>query len=184
MMMGKIKADARASLARFPWDVGPLTRNQIAGKVVEQVIPVDPKTGKPVHAEKVVRTRREAWIDRYHRKGKLTVQQFNIAVELFEASQGYPSRDVLAALRIDRQAGGDDPLAAAVDRRRKFFAMAGAVPPYARAIIAHVVMQDQSIRSIAGCHDGRAEGRHLDRLQRGLDALHDLWGRKSLTAPK
>jgi len=183
-MVGKIKADARASLARFPWDVGPLTRNQLSGKVVDVVIPLDPKTGKRVHAEKVVRTRREAWIDRYHRKGKLTVQQFNIAAELFEASQGFPSRDVLAALRIDRPMGDHDPLAAAVDRRRKFFAMAGSVPPYARAIIAHVVLQDQSVRSIAGCLKGQQEARHLDRLQRGLDALHDLWGRKSLTGPK
>lgn len=180
MIMGKVNraTAARVTLGRLPWDVGPLTRLQMAGKVAEQVQVVDPKTGKVSNPDRAVRTRRETWIDRYHRKGKLSDAQLNIAIELFDAAQGFPARDVLAALRIDQQQGDHDPLAAAVDRRRKFFQMASDVPVFARPVITHVVLQDQSLRSMPGCGDGYYEARHLDRLQRGLDALYEVWGRK------
>ncbi|MCJ8138420.1 hypothetical protein [Falsirhodobacter halotolerans] len=185
MMMRKISAaKARVQLATMPWDVGPLTRNQMAGKVVERVMVRNPETGKLENPDRAVRTRRESWIGRYHRRGKLTAAQFNIAVELFDASQGFPVRDVLAALRIDAAMGDCDPEVARVDRRRKFFRMAAAVPQFAAPVIRHVVLHDLSLRSMPHVHDARAEARHLDRLQRGLEALHGVWGRKLLTAPK
>lgn len=188
MMMGKVGrvGSARVTLGRLPWDVGPLTRLQLAGKVAEPVMTVDPDTGKSSNPNpnRVMRTRRETWIGRYHRKGKLSDAQMNIACELFEASQGFPARDVLAALRIDQTAGDYDPQVAQVDRRRKFFQMAGDVPVFARPVITHVVLHDQSIRCMPGRVNGRFEEAQLDRLQRGLDALHDAWGRKLLTRPK
>lgn len=185
MMMGKIgKMSARVKLAQLPWDVGPVTRNQMVGKVAEPVLHTDPETGKTSNPNGVVRTRRETWIGRYYRKGKLSEAQLNIALELFEASQGFPARDPLSALRIDHQAGDYDPQAAAVDRRQKFFLMSSLVPVFAHPVVTHVVLHDLSIRSMPGCIDGHTEARHLDRLQRGLDALHNAFGRKRLTPPK
>lgn len=165
---------ARVTLERFPWDIGPVTANQMQGKVAEPVMTLCPDTGKASNPNKVVRTRREAWIDRYARQGKLTAQQFNIARELFEAHEGRRQRDVLAALRID-QGRGHDPEAERMDRRRKFFAMWELVPVFARPVIEHVVLRDQSIRSMPGCHSGAREAVHLDRFQRGLEALHEVW---------
>lgn len=164
-----------ATLRATPWDLGPLTKRQVRGKVIEEVTTLDPKTGKAVNPNGVIRTRRETWIVRYHRKGKLSDRQANIAAELVEAAAGLPQRDPLAALRIDRRAGGDDPEVERMDRRRKFFQMWEAVPVFARPVIQHVLLDDQSLRSMAGCIHSRHEARHLDRLQRGLDALLAAW---------
>lgn len=162
---------ARRSLGALPWDVGPITALQMAGKVAEPVMTKDPDTGRESNPNRVVRTRRECWIARYHRQGKLTDAQANVAAELFEASQGQRQRDPLAALRIDRCNDARDPEAERVDARRKFFTMWADVPDFAKPVIRHVVVEDQSLRAMAGCDNGRAEASHLDRLQRGLDAL-------------
>ncbi|MEH6774946.1 MAG: hypothetical protein V7668_13555 [Cereibacter changlensis] len=171
----KLKAADRLALVTLrnaPWDLGPLTPRQIAGKVIEPVTTVDPKTGKASNPNGVIRTRRETWIGRYHRRGKLTDAQANIAIELFEAAEGRPARDPLAAIiRVDDCRGERDPEAERVDARRKFFAMWKRVPAFARPVIRHVVLEDQSLRSMPGCLNGKAEARHLDRLQRGLEAL-------------
>lgn len=173
MRAGKRRA-ARVTLECFPWDVGPVVANQLRGKVVEPVVDICPDTGKASNPNKVVRTRREAWIDRYFRQGKLSVTQYNIGRELFDAHEGRQQKDVLAALRIDR-CSDHDVEAERVDRRRKFFAMWALVPEYARPVVRHVVLLDQSIRSMPGCSTGGRDARALDRLQRGLDALGVAW---------
>ncbi|MGP3725916.1 hypothetical protein [Cereibacter sphaeroides] len=163
------------SLKLAPWDLGPLTPAQIAGKRIEEAAEVDPKTGKKSNPNRVIRTRRETWIGRYHRQGKLSVEQANIAAELFEAASGMPARDPLAAIvRVD-VSGDQDPQVAQVDRRRKFFRMWELVPTFARPVIQHVVLDDQSLRGMPGRVDSRSEARQLDRLQRGLDALSEAW---------
>ncbi|ODM42838.1 MULTISPECIES: hypothetical protein [Cereibacter] len=166
---------AQVTLAKAPWDLGPLTPAQIAGKRIEEVTEIDEKTGKRVNPNGVMRTRRETWIGRYHRQGKLSDEQANIAAELFEASAGNPARDPLAALvRVDAS-GERDREAERVDRRRKFFAMWEEVPAFARPVIQHVVLDDRSLRSMPGRVDSRSEARQLDRLQRGLEALCEAW---------
>lgn len=173
--MMALKVD-KVTLAAAPWDLGPLTPAQIAGKTIEEATYQDPETGKRVNPNGVIRTRRETWVGRYHRQGKLTDAQANIAAELFEASAGMPARDPLAAIiRVDASAGDFDHEAARVDRRRKFFRMWAEVPTFARPVIQHVVLHDCSLRSMAGCIDGRTEARHLDRLQRGLEVLCEAW---------
>jgi hypothetical protein len=161
----------------YPWDLGPRTEAQIDGKVVEEVTHLVIIDGKPkqVNPNEVICTRRENWINRYHRQGKLSDQQFAVALELLDASLGLATQDPLAALRIDGGRAGSDPEAERVDRRRKFRAMWALVPGYARPIIEHVVVNDGSLRSMAGCRNGQMEGRHLDRLQRGLHHLHEVW---------
>ncbi|EGJ20528.1 hypothetical protein RSWS8N_00580 [Cereibacter sphaeroides WS8N] len=163
------------SLKLAPWDLGPLTPAQIAGKRIEEAAEVDPKTGRKSNPNRVIRTRRETWVGRYHRQGKLSVEQANIAAELFEAASGMPARDPLAAIvRVDTS-GTHDPEAERMDRRRKFFRMWEEIPPFARPVIQHVVLDDQSLRSLPGRLNSRHEARQLDRLQRGLQALHEAW---------
>ncbi|RHZ91099.1 hypothetical protein D1122_21630 [Cereibacter sphaeroides] len=163
------------SLKLAPWDLGPLTPAQIAGKRIEEVAEIDPKTGKKSNPNRVIRTRRETWVDRYHRQGKLSVEQANIAAELFEASSGMLSRDPLAAMVKVDTSGTYDPEAERLDRRRKFFRMWEEIPSFAQPVVKHVVLDDQSLRSMPGRLNGRHEARQLDRLQRGLDALHKAW---------
>ncbi|WP_245941459.1 hypothetical protein [Cereibacter changlensis] len=171
----KLKAADRlalVTLSRAPWDLGPLTPRQIAGKVIEPVTTVDPKTGKTSNPNGVIRTRRETWVERYLRKGKLSAAQANAAEQLAEAAQGRRGRDMLASMvKVDTSASDFDPAVAHLDRRRRFHAMWAAIPASCRPAVEHVVLNDHSLRSMAGCNSGKAEARYLDRLQRGLEAL-------------
>ncbi len=157
------------------WDMGPLTWAQVKGKVVEQAMTVDPDTGKQSNPNGVVRTRRETWLGRYAVKGLLTGDQVKIATELLDAHMGRQARDPLSALRIDRSHERPEPEIARFDARRKFHAMWALVPNYARPVIEHVVISDLSLRSMAGSVNGRIYAAHLDRMQRGLDALAHAW---------
>jgi len=180
----KVTRQLGVAVAACPWDLGPVTARQIAGKVVEEVKTVDPDTGKEANPNKVVRTRRESWVERYHRKGKLTDGQMSIAEELVEAASGQVQRDALTALlAVVDVSGREDPEVARIDRKRKFFAMWALVPGFARPVIQHTVLNDASLRSIPGGSSANREAVHLDRLRRGLDALHAAWGRKILTGP-
>ena len=91
MMVAKVSS---VTMVAPPWDLGPLTDRQIAGKVIEPVISVDPETGKASNPNNVIRTRRETWIGRYHRKGKLSDAQANIAAELFDV-EPHPAQGCL-----------------------------------------------------------------------------------------
>lgn len=157
------------------WDFGPRTPAQDDRKVLESAAFIDPDTGKEINPNGVVRCRREAWVHTYFRKGKLTERQATIADELASASAGLRATDPLASLRIDRSRGAVDPVADRIDRRAKFRSMWSFIPDFARPVIMHVVLMDHSLRSMAGCGSGKAEARHLDRLQRGLDALDEKW---------
>lgn len=157
------------------WDLGPRTLLQDERKVLESAAFIDPSTGKSINPNGVVRCRRESWVHVYLRKGKLTDRQASTADELLAASAGLRAADPLAALRIDRSRGDMDPVADRIDRRAKFRKMWAFVPEFARPVVMHVVLLDNSLRSIAGCSSGTSEARHLDRLQRGLDHLDEKW---------
>lgn len=169
----------KVTLGALPWDMGPQTAMQRAGKVVEPVVHLDPETGKRSNPNGVLRTRRERWVDRYLRQGRLTTGQYAVACELIDAAEGRAAQDPLASLRVDRSYGDVDPMAAHVDGRAKFRQMWALVPVSSQPVLDHVLVQDRSLRSMAGCIDGRTEARHLGRLLAGLDALIALW-----SAPK
>lgn len=165
----------KVTLGALPWDMGPQTAMQRAGKVVEPVVHVDAETGRRVNPNGVLRTRRERWVDRYLRRGLLSDGQYAVACELIAASEGQAAQDPLAALRVDRSYGDVDPMVGYVDGRQKFRRMWVLVPLSSRPVMDHVLVQDQSLRSMAGCIDGRTEARHLGRLLVGLDALIAGW---------
>lgn len=133
----------------------------------------DPNTGKETpNPNGIKRMRREMWVDKYARKGKLTKEQHAAAANLYFAHKGLPQRDPLAAFQAKVDfTSCDDPLARQMDRRQWFFSMWANIPDNCKPVIEHVVLNDLSLRSIAGCHDARGEARHMQRLQRGLDAI-------------
>lgn len=155
------------------WDRGadgPANRDRL---MEEPATEFDAATGKETpNPNGIRRMRREMWVDKYARKGKLTKEQLAAAANLYFAWAGLPHRDPLAALRdkVDFT-NCDDPLAKQFDRRRWFFSLWDNIPDNCKPVIEHVVLNDKSLRSIAGCASARAEARHLERLQRGLDAI-------------
>lgn len=164
----------------FPWDLGAKSDAQILNKVVEEVttsIERADGTVRMVNPNQVIRTRREPWLATYERKGKLSAPQAAVAYEMLSASLGLVNQDPLAALRIDRSSQCFDAEADRVDARRKFRDMWALIPGFARPVIEHVIINDRSLRSMPGCACGASETRHLDRLQRGLDALARAWRR-------
>lgn len=155
------------------WDggaTGPANRDRLRE---EPATEFDPQTGKETeNPNNVRRFRRETWVAKYTRKGKLTKAQAAAAEALFYAASGFPNRDPLAAIvcKVDGKSD-DDPLVSKVDRRRAFYRMWKLVPERCKPFVEHVVLNDLSIRSMNGCINGQAEARYMERLREGLDAI-------------
>jgi len=154
------------------WDAGasgPANQDRLR---MEPATDFDPETGREQpNPNGVKRHRRETWVDKYARKGKLTPAQQAAAQNLYAAWAGYPSKDPIAALSGKVDSSGNDPMVKMIDGKRAFFAMWAQVPDGSKPFLRHVVIEDLSIRSIAGCKGSRAEERYMMRLREGLDAI-------------
>ena len=154
------------------WDAGACGKANMDRLREEPATDYDPTTGRDApNPNGVKRKRRETWVDRYARKGKLSKDQQAAAQNLYAAWAGHPARDPLAAIiaKVDGKGNGD-PMAAYVDQRRAFYAMWAKVPQSARPYIEHVVLNDLSIRTMNGCN-GRSEPAYMQRLCAGLNAI-------------
>lgn len=155
------------------WDagaMGPANRDRLREEAATEF---DPQTGKETpNPNGIKRNRRETWVDRYARKGKLSKAQAAAAANLYAAWAGLPNRDPLAALSDKVDGRGDvDPLASTIDKRRAFYRMWRMIPAGSRPHVQHVVLDDMAIRSMNGCVNGVAEARYMERLCEGLDAI-------------
>lgn len=159
----------------FPWDLGQRTDAQIAGKIVEEVVHVDPVTGRKSNPNQVIRARYETHVIRYRKAGKLTDVQALIALELLEAHLGMTAQDPLAAVKIDRAMGLHEPAIALVDARAKFRRMRMAIPNASWPVIEHVVLNDLPARTMGGDTSSKGEARRLALLRVGLNALAMAW---------
>jgi hypothetical protein len=167
--LGRGKAKA-VKLVPVPtgWDEGAKGLANQTGLRIEPATDFDPSTGKESpNPNGVKRRRRDGWLTRYQKAGKLTVQQEAAGIKLRMASEGMRERDPLAALRIDRAAGQSDPEAARVDGRAYFRSLWAGVPKACRPVIERVVLDDRPIP------DGNMaqRERYMQRLRDGLDAI-------------
>jgi len=155
------------------WDAGATGAANRDRLREEAATEFDPATGKETpNPNGVRRNRRETWVDRYARKGKLSKAQQAAAANLYAAWAGLPNRDPLAAMSDKVDGRGDvDLLASTIDKRRAFYRMWRQIPLGSRPYVQHVVLDDLSIRSMNGCANGVAESRYMERLQEGLDAI-------------
>jgi hypothetical protein len=159
------------SLAAMParWDEGAQGPANQDGMRTEPATDFDPETGKETpNPNGIKRRRRDDWATRYHRAGNLSKQQVASAARLRMASEGMREQDPLAAIRIDRRAGGSDQEAARVDARRYFRELWAHVPQSSRMVVQRVVLDDLPIWR--GGSPAQRE-RHMVRLRAGLDAL-------------
>jgi hypothetical protein len=154
------------------WDGGATGKANALNLRAEPATDFDPETGKDMpNPNGIRRHRRETWVDRYKRKGKLTQAQAAAADSLYAAWAGHPAKDPLAAMSAKVDKGRSDRMATMIDARRAFRLMWARVPAGAKPYLDHVVIQDLSIRSMNGCRNGQAEARYMQRLREGLDAI-------------
>lgn len=154
------------------WDMGATGKANCDRLRAEPATDYDPETGKDQpNPNGIKRNRRETWVDRYARKGKLNEAQQATALNLYAAWAGFPNKDALAAIlaHVDGKGCGD-PLATMIDQRREFYALWKRIPDACKPFVRHVVINDLSIRSMNGC-SGRAEPIYMQRLCAGLDAI-------------
>ena len=174
IMVAEARGSSMSKKKKPSWDWGadgPANRERLR---VEERGHLDETTGKMINPNNRRGVRRETWVDRYERKGKLSVAQAQVARWLRDASEGRRSQDPLAALSgpVDGGSYFSDPQAEAFDRRRAFLRVWAHMPLWAKPVIERVVIEDRPVRSL--CTSGQQEARHLDRLQRGLDHLRDV----------
>lgn len=176
------KPKSAVSLAPCPWDMGASGKANQVGLIVEDRPDIDPETGKKTNPNGRRGARRDTWVSRYLLAGHITLPQANAARSLYAASHGKLRDDPLRSLRIyggriDGSISSDDPLAAAYDARRDFHRMWDMVPTFARPVIERVVLEDMPVWE---SHNSVVRGRHLDRLERGLEELaSELNGKKA-----
>jgi hypothetical protein len=155
------------------WDAGATGKANRYRLRAEPATDFDPETGRETpNPNGVKRHRRETWVARYLRQGKLTQAQASKAENLYNARAGNPAKDPLAAIvsKVDGKGSGD-PQVTAIDRKREYFTMWAKVPAGCKPFLTHVVLNDLSIRSMPHGNSGDTAARYMKRLQEGLDAI-------------
>ena len=163
-----MKSMRAVTVSKEPWDMGadgPANQHRLRH---EPATDIDPETGKETpNPNGVMRRRRDDWVTRYERKGKLTRDQAAAAAKLLDASGGHRDRDPLAALSGVRSTGNVDPLAQFVDRRAYFRELWAQIPAHCKPVVERVVIEDQPIWH----GNPSTRDRHMQRLREGLDAI-------------
>ena len=167
----KAMPTSSVTTAAIPWDTGAKGSANLDRMIVEDAPTIDPDTGKASNPNGIKRARRRPWIETYRMQGKISDASLTAALRLYAAYQGYPARDPLAAIDEIKTGGRSEPMAATIDRRREFYAMWASVPRDSRPAVEHVVLNDQPLRSLAGCTNTAAHERHMSRLIDGLCAM-------------
>ncbi len=111
------------------------------------------------------------WIERYWRRGKITDAQYSAACALMKANRpvnsGYSS--VPLRHRVD---GGTAPgIEDALDQKAHLHELCHAIPENFYPYVRWVVLEENSLHSMAGCSGGSNFKRYIRRLGEGLDAL-------------
>ncbi len=150
------------------WDRGAGGKANQADLVEESRPFIDPETGRTVNPNGIRGNRRQTWVARYAKAGKLNSRQHMAALSLSDAAIGMPAQDPLAALGIRGQ-GRSDPEAARIDARREFRRLWSFIPNHCRAVVERVVINDSSAGG--GALGGSGTNRQMILLWDGLDAV-------------
>lgn len=173
----KAKIPRKASAApitmpEVPWDMGATGPANQVGLVTEERGEVDLATGERINPNRVFGKVRMPMFMRMLRQGRIDASHAAAAERLYAAWAGHPTRDPLAAFGNRVDGGGcDDANVTRIDRQREFFQLKAMVPAKCWPVVEHVVIEDKSIRSMAGCSHAEAFAVQLGRLTMGLEAI-------------
>ena len=111
------------------------------------------------------------WIERYWRRGMITDAQYGAACVLMKANRtarsGYSSMPMRH--RVD---GGTTPgIEDVLDQKAQLCEMCRVIPEKFYPYVRWVVLEENSLHSMAGCSGGSNFKRYMRRLCYGLDAL-------------
>ncbi|MBS8227114.1 hypothetical protein [Vannielia litorea] len=158
---------ARARQATADW-----MRSNGYSPTIEPAYQFDARTGRKVNPNGVKRARRLCWIERYEQQGKLTARQAKAAMMLRNAWENTQrTAPAIKKVQVDTSPKPDQSVAIMVDRIGGYHAVARHVSARHWPYIAHVVLENRSIRAMEGCKGSRAFYRYMERLREGLDEL-------------
>ena len=184
--MGKPKRRAgrhRENPVTLPaWDMGATGPANRIGLVVEDAPTIDPETGEARNPNGVKRVRRVDVLETLHKRGKISLPGYTVAVMLrgaFEATQqspGWPDND-----RVQASPKPDHAVTIQVDRLSRYSRIARHIPREDRDIIGWCVLHGgwpQSMPDAAGHRPYSTPGddRGYERLRGALDRLAKRMG--------
>ena len=162
---------AQVSLLVTPWDLGPNTAAQRAGKVIEECGVVDPANGKLSNPNGVLRARRVDVLETYHRRGWLDARQFNVAEKLrnaWENTQRGPAPKL--GQKVDSSPNPDHAVTIQMDQIGDFILIMGRVPKADKQIIGRCVLDGATPASLPQFRGARL-GAGVAALRDALDRL-------------
>ena len=140
--------------------------------IIEERGYTDPKTGKYHNPNGLKGRRRVSWVELYGAKEALTKRQVKAGLILLKAfEQTQRSAPAIRKVQVDTFPKPDAHIDILVDRMDKYHRIAQYIPNKYRPFINHVVLQNRSIRSMAGCTGSRSQRRYLERFSDGLEIL-------------
>ena len=149
------------------WDMGATGQANRRGLEQEDVMDVDPTTGKASNPNGVKRMRRVDMLERWHRKGQISAAGYTAACALrdaFEAIGRTPSVDQ-TQVRVDSSPKPDHAIVIKIDRVSRF-----------RAINRHVAAQDRAIIDaciLSGGTPASLRQYRQAKYPQGMKHLHD-----------
>jgi hypothetical protein len=158
------------TVAPSPWDMGASGHANQDRMTIEARAHVEVETGEAINPNGVKGRRRKSWVEEYYTKGKLSGEGLAAAYRLFAAYQGHPAKDPIAAIDDVRVGGCSEPMATLIDSRREYYTMRASIPSDCLPIIAHVVLDDNPLRSMQGRNGGN-DAQRFAMLDRGLCAM-------------
>lgn len=173
--MGNKRKPKPVTLAECPWDTGPNTAAQRAGKVLEDATYTNEDTGEKVNPNNVRRARRIDVAESLRNRGKISDGGFKAASKLREVWEGTMRRPpAIKAVQVDSSPKPDQAIAMQIDRQSRFHAVARLVPQDDWPLIEHVVLANRSLTSLGYRNARFTMGCH--RLSGALDSLADKLG--------
>ncbi len=152
-----------ATVAPCPWDLGPTTAAQQAGKITEEATYTDPETGEKLNPNGVKRARRIDVAEFYFNKGYISESGWKAARAIREAWEAtMQSQPAIKKVQVDSSPKPDAAVVIQVDRLSKLASVSKHIPPGYRGMIEHVVMSNQS----AWSYHRITKRKHLSVIER------------------
>jgi hypothetical protein len=111
------------------------------------------------------------WIKRYWRRGKITDTQYWAACILMKANR--PARSGYSSMPLRHRVGGGtaSSIEDALNQKEQLRKLCRVIPENYYPYVRWVVLEENSLNSMAGCSGGSNFKRYMRRLGKGLDVL-------------